>query len=62
VCCLRAQMRQGLRKTSTFLDWSLPEDLLAKFSEIEQASDWLFLPQCLMPVNFSGHLFHLVYF
>jgi hypothetical protein len=55
-------MRHGLRKTLTFLDWSLPEDLLAKFSEIEQATDWLFLPQCLMTVNFSVHLFHLVYF
>jgi len=50
-------MRRGLRKTLTFLDWSLPEDLLAKFSEIEQASDWLFLPQCLVPVTFLGTCF-----
>lgn len=28
--------------------WSIPEDLFAKLSEIEQASQRLFLPRCFM--------------
>jgi len=41
--------------------WSIPEDLFAKLSGIEQASQSLFLPQRFMPVNFSVHLLHLAY-
>ncbi|KAG6744167.1 hypothetical protein POTOM_052877 [Populus tomentosa] len=38
-----------IKENLDIFHWSIPEDLFAMFSGIEQASQWLFLPQRFMP-------------